>query len=99
MRIDILSLFPLIPASALGESMMRRAQEKGLVEIHSHNLRDWATDKHHITDDAPYGGGQGMVLKCEPIFAAVEALKAAHPEQRTRVILMSPAGRRFDQAI
>jgi tRNA (guanine37-N1)-methyltransferase len=99
MRIDILSLFPAIPASALAESMMKRAQEKRIVEIHSHNLRDWATDKHHITDDAPYGGGQGMVLKCEPIFAAVEALKAGSTGQQSRVVLMSPAGRRFDQAI
>jgi tRNA (guanine37-N1)-methyltransferase len=97
MQIDILSLFPAIPASALRESMMKRAQEKGLVEIRSHNLRDWTTDKHRITDDAPYGGGQGMVLKCEPIFAAVEALKSAH--QQTRVVLMSPAGRRFDQGM
>ena len=77
MRIDILSLFPQIAEAALNESMMKRAQEAGLVEIHSHNLRDWATDKHRTTDDAPYGGGQGMVMKCEPIFAAVEA--AAHP--------------------
>lgn len=93
MRIDILSLFPQIAAAALGESMMKRAQARGLAEIHSHNLRDWATDKHRTTDDTPYGGSQGMVLKCEPIFAAVEALR--RPE--SRVILMSPAGRRFDQ--
>ncbi len=93
MRIDILSLFPQIAAASLGESIMKRAQEKGLVEIHSHNLRNWATDKHRTTDDTPYGGGQGMVLKCGPIFAAVEELR--RPD--TRVILMSPAGRRFDQ--
>jgi tRNA (guanine37-N1)-methyltransferase len=92
-RIDILSLFPQIATAALGESMMKRAQEKGLIEIHSHNLRDWATDKHRTTDDTPYGGGQGMVMKCEPIFAAVEQLRT--PE--SRVVLMSPAGRRFDQ--
>ena len=94
MRIDILSLFPQIATASLGESIMKRAQEKGLVEIHSHNLRNWATDKHRTTDDTPYGGGQGMVLKCGPIFAAVEALR--RPD--TRVVLMSPAGRRFDQA-
>lgn len=93
MRIDILSLFPQIAAASLGESIMKRAQEKGLVEIHSHNLRNWATDKHRTTDDTPYGGGQGMVLKCGPIFAAVEELRRTD----TRVILMSPAGRRFDQ--
>jgi len=94
-QIDILSLFPAIPAAMLGESMMKRAQEKGLVQIRSHNLRDWARDKHHITDDTPYGGGQGMVMKCEPIFEAVEAIRTA----ASRVIFMSPAGRRFDQRL
>lgn len=93
MRIDILSLFPQIAAAALGESMMKRAQARGLVEFHSHNLRDWATDKHRTTDDTPYGGSQGMVMKCEPIFAAVEALRRAD----SRVLLMTPAGQRFDQ--
>jgi tRNA (guanine37-N1)-methyltransferase len=94
-RIDILSLFPQIAAAALGESIMKRAQARALVEIHSHNLREWATDKHRTTDDTPYGGSQGMVMKCEPVFAAVEALR--RPD--SRVILMSPAGRRFDQAL
>ena len=93
MRIDILTLFPAIAAVPLGESMMKRAQERGLAEIRAHNLRDWATDKHRTTDDAPYGGSQGMVMKCEPIFAAIEALRT--PE--ARVIYMSPGGRRFDQ--
>ena len=95
MRIDILSLFPQIASAALGESMMKRAQARGLVEIHSHNLRDWATDKHRTTDDTPYGGSQGMVMKCEPIFAAVEALRRGD----SRVVLMTPAGRRFDQKL
>lgn len=94
-RIDILSLFPQIAAAALGESIMKRAQSRGFAEIHSHNLRDWTTDKHRTTDDTPYGGSQGMVLKCEPVFAAVEALR--RPD--SRVILMSPAGRRFDQPL
>ena len=88
MRIDIISLFPQIASGALGESMIGRAQERGLVRIHSHNLRDWAQDKHRTTDDTPYGGGQGMVLKCEPVFAAVEALRT--PE--ARVIYLSPGG-------
>src|SRR5262249_32563602 len=69
------------------------AQEKGIVEIHIHNPRDWTMDKHHVVDDAPFGGGQGMVMKPEPIFAAVEELRA----QTSKIILMSPAGRRFDQ--
>ena len=74
--------------------MMKRAQTRGFAEIHSHNLRDWATDKHRMTDDTPYGGSQGMVMKCEPIFAAVEALR----REGSRVVLMTPAGRPFDQA-
>jgi tRNA (guanine37-N1)-methyltransferase len=94
-RIDILSLFPAIPTAMLGESMMKRAQESGLIAIHSHNIREWATDKHRITDDTPYGGGQGMVLKPEPIFAAVEALRSSE----CRVIFMSPSGRRFTQKL
>jgi len=96
-RIDILSLFPAIPASALGESIMKRAQNKNLVEIHSHNIRDWACDKHRITDDSPYGGGQGMVMKAEPIFAAVEALQS--PDKKAKIVLMTPAGRSFNHSI
>jgi len=94
-RIDILTLFPKICEGALGESMMKRAQEKGLATIRVHNLRDWAQGKHLTTDDAPYGGGQGMVMKCEPIFAAVEELRGP----ATKVVLMSPGGRRFEQKI
>jgi tRNA (guanine37-N1)-methyltransferase len=76
MHIDIISLFPRIASAPLAESMIGKAQERGLITIRSHNLRDWATDKHRTTDDTPYGGSQGMVLKCEPLFAAVEALRA-----------------------
>src|SRR5919201_860837 len=72
MRIDIVTLFPEICRAPLTESMMKRAQEKRIVDLHIHNLRDWTTDKHHVVDDAPFGGGQGMVMKPEPIFAAVE---------------------------
>ena len=72
---------------------MKRARENGIVDLQIHNLRDWATDKHHIADDAPFGGGQGMVMKPEPIFAAVEDLR----NQASKVLLMSPAGHRFDQ--
>ena len=95
MRIDILSLFPQIATAALGESMMKRAQQAGLLELHSHNIRDWATDKHRTTDDTPYGGGQGMVMKCEPIFAAVESLRT--PE--SRIICLSPGGRTLNHAV
>ena len=72
---------------------MKRAQKNGIVDLRVHNLRDWTTDKHHVVDDAPFGGGQGMIMKPEPIFAAVEDLR----NQASRVVLMSPAGDRFDQ--
>ena len=100
MRIDIVTLFPEICRAPLSESIMKRAQEKGIIELRIHNLRDWASDKHHTVDDAPFGGGQGMVMKPEPIFAAVEDLRQQASGIRPRsakVILMSPAGRRFDQ--
>ncbi len=93
MQIDILTLFPAIATAPLAESMMKRAQDRGLATIRAHNLRDWATDKHRTTDDTPYGGGQGMVLKCEPIFAAIESLRTSG----SHVLCLSPAGRRFDQ--
>ena len=84
---------------------MKRAQENRIVELHIHNLRDWTTDKHHVVDDAPFGGGQGMVMKPEPIFAAVEDLKdrtlnaeqSRIEDRKSKVVLMSPAGHRFDQ--
>src|SRR5437762_9021395 len=103
MKIDILTLFPEICRAPLSESIMKRAQENGVVDIRIHNLRDWTTDKHHIVDDSPFGGGQGMVMKPEPIFAAVEDLQGVIQKtpntrlQRSKVILMSPAGRQFDQ--
>jgi tRNA (guanine37-N1)-methyltransferase len=93
MRVDVLTLFPEICRAPLSESMMKRAQECGALELHIHNIRDWATDKHRTADDAPFGGGQGMVMKPEPIFRAVEQLRSAD----SRVVLMSPQGRRFDQ--
>ena len=93
MRIDIVTLFPEICRAPLSESIMKRAQENRIVELHIHNLRDWTKDKHHVVDDTPFGGGQGMVMKPEPIFAAVEELR----NQTSKVVLMSPAGRRFDQ--
>jgi tRNA (guanine37-N1)-methyltransferase len=95
MRIDILSLFPTIAAGALGESILGKAQERGLLDLRHRNIRDWATDKHRTTDDTPYGGSQGMVMKCEPIFAAVEELRTP----AARVVLLSPGGRVFTQSI
>ena len=77
---------------------MKRAQENKIVDLRIHNLRDWTKDKHRIVDDAPFGGGQGMVMKPEPIFAAVEELRA-QVDEKSKIILMSPAGRRFDQSM
>lgn len=79
----------------LGESILGKARAKGLWELGLHDLRDWSTDKHRRVDDTPFGGGQGMVMRCEPLFAAVEALRG--PD--TRVILMTPQGKRMDQRI
>ena len=93
MKIDIVTLFPGICRAPLNESIMKRAQKNGIIDLHIHNLRDWTTDKHHVADDAPFGGGHGMVMKPEPIFAAVEELR----NQTSKVVLTSPAGRRFDQ--
>ncbi len=97
MRIEIVTLFPEICRAPLSESMMKRAQEKGILELHIRNLRDWTTDKHHVVDDAPFGGGQGMVMKPEPIFAAVENLRVEN--RKSKIVLMSPAGRRLDQEL
>src|SRR4030081_2719132 len=95
MRIDILTLFPEICCAPLNESIMKRAQESSALPLRIHNLRDWTTDKHHIVDDAPFGGGQGMVMKPEPIFAAVESLRS----NGSLVILMTPQGRKLTQTL
>jgi tRNA (guanine37-N1)-methyltransferase len=99
MKIEIVTLFPEICRAPLSESIMKRAQEKGILELHTRNLRDWTTDKHHVVDDAPFGGGQGMVMKPEPIFAAVEELKSRVENLKSKIVLMSPAGRRLDQEL
>lgn len=96
MRIDVITLFPEILQQPLEASILGRAQRGGQVEIHLHQLRDYTTDKHRTVDDKPYGGGPGMLLKCEPIFRAVEAVQALAPTPG-RVILLSPAGAKFDQ--
>jgi tRNA (guanine37-N1)-methyltransferase len=93
LKIQILTIFPRICESVLRESILKRAQEKGLAELEAVDLRTWTTDKHHTTDDAPYGGGPGMVMKIEPIARALDALRG----EGTRVLLMSPHGRRFHQ--
>jgi tRNA (guanine37-N1)-methyltransferase len=95
MRFDVFSLFPEIFQPYLDISILKRAIQNDLIQVHTHNIRDWATDKHHTTDDTPYGGGGGMVMKPEPIFAAVEDVLGAPPT--CPVILLCPQGKRFDQ--
>ena len=95
MKIDIVTLFPEMCRAPLSESMMKRAQENKVIDLQIHNLRDWTTDKHHVVDDAPFGGGGGMVMKPEPIFAAVESLR----KDNSTVVLMTPQGRQFTQAL
>jgi tRNA (guanine37-N1)-methyltransferase len=93
-RIDVFTIFPAIVEAPLGESLLGRAIEAGLLEVQVHDLRGWSTDRHRSVDDEAYGGGPGMVMKPEPFFAAVESLDP----DRGRVLLLSPAGRRLDQA-
>src|SRR5438874_3091632 len=95
MKIDIVTLFPEICRAPLSESIMKRVRENGIVDLCVHNLRDWTQDKHHIVDDAPFGGGQGMVMKPEPIFAAVESLRM----ENSGVVLMTPQGRTLTQSL
>ena len=95
MKIDVLTLFPAMFAGPLDESIVQRARANGVLELAVTNLRDYTHDRHKTVDDRPFGGGPGMLLKPEPIFEAVESLA----REQTRVILLSPAGRKFDQAI
>jgi tRNA (guanine37-N1)-methyltransferase len=95
MKISVLTLFPGMFAGPLDESIIKRARDAGLLELSIHNLRDYAHDRHRTVDDRPFGGGPGMLLKPEPLFEAIEALA----REKTRVVLLSPAGRAFNQAI
>jgi tRNA (guanine37-N1)-methyltransferase len=95
MRIDVLTLFPPMLDGFLSESMLGRAQAAKLLEIKVHNLRDWTTDKHHVTDDRPFGGGAGMVLKCEPVFDAIEQLQTPG----CRRIYLTPDGTPLSPAL
>ena len=97
MRFDVLTLFPEIFSGYLGESLLRRAIDQGLIEVHLHNIRDWSADKHNKVDDRPFGGGPGMVLRVEPVVLCVEAVRAMAPEGG-RLVMLTPQGRRLDQA-
>ena len=97
LRIDVFTLFPGIFAGPLDESILRRAQDRGLVQIALHDIRDWTTDKHRTADDTPYGGGSGMVMTAPPIVNAVEEILADELSE-SRILVMSAAGRPFTQA-
>jgi tRNA (guanine37-N1)-methyltransferase len=98
MRIDVLTLFPEMFSGYLGQSLLKRALDAGIVDVRLHNIRDWATGKHKQVDDRPFGGGPGMVLRPEPVVECVEAVQqqAASPG---RLILLTPQGRRLDQLL
>jgi tRNA (guanine37-N1)-methyltransferase len=95
MRIDIVTLFPEIVLAPLSDSIIQRARQAGVAEVQAHQLRDWSTDKHRRVDDSPCGGGPGMLLKPEPLFAAVAALRGP----ATKVVLMTPQGVPFKQSL
>lgn len=103
LRCDVITIFPEFFRESIDCGIVRRARNAGLVDIKAHDLRQWTTDKHHVVDDRPFGGGDGMVLKPEPIFTAVEALTGfARKEDftpRTRVVLLSAQGRVFSQSL
>jgi tRNA (guanine37-N1)-methyltransferase len=97
LRFEVFTLFPEVFEPYLQSSILQRARQRGLVEVNLYNIRDWTTDRHHITDDEPYGGGGGMVMKPEPIFAAVESVLGSPPT--CPVILLTPQGRTFTQSV
>lgn len=99
MQIDVITIFPQMLEGIIKESILKRAQQKNIVKINIHNLRDFALDKHSIVDDYSYGGGAGMVLKPEPIFRAVEKIVGSKKgKRRARIILLTPQGQTFNQA-
>src|ERR1041385_1648974 len=103
LRFDIITIFPEFFREAIDCGILRRARNAGLVDVKAHDLRQWTTDKHHVIDDRPFGGGDGMVLKPEPIFTGVEALTGASRREdfpvNTRVILLSAQGEVFSQTL
>jgi len=96
LKFTVITIFPAMLDSALGHSILKKAQEKGLIGVEQVDLRDYTSDRHHVTDDSPYGGGQGMVMKPEPLVAAIEAVRQRKPS--ARVILLAPQGRVFTQS-
>lgn len=98
MRLDVLTLFPEILSGYLSQSLLKLAIERSLVEVALHNIRDWATNKHRMVDDRPFGGGPGMVLKPEPVVESVEAVQQM-TDPLGHLVMLTPQGRRLDQAI
>lgn len=98
MRFDVLTIFPEFFSSPIRQSIMGKALEKGLIAVKTHNIRDYAADRHKTTDDYPYGGGRGMVMKAEPVAKALDDI-APLPRQGAKVLLTTPQGRKFDQAL
>lgn len=99
MIVDILTIFPEVIQAVTEHSILKRAQDKGELVLGVHNIRDFAHDNHRSTDDSPYGGGAGMVMKPEPAFEAAESVMACHPDRKPYVILTTPQGRPLDQSI
>ena len=97
LQFDVFTLFPEVFGPYLDASIIQRARQNGLLEVHLHNIRDWTTDKHHVCDDLPYGGGGGMVMKPDPIFKAVEGVLGTSPA--CPVVLLTPQGRLFTQKV
>lgn len=98
MRFDVISLFPEILSGYLGQSLLKLAIERGLVDVRLHNIRDWAKDKHRTVDDRPFGGGPGMILKVEPVVECVEAVRAQSPDPG-HLVMLTPQGRQLTQSI
>jgi tRNA (guanine37-N1)-methyltransferase len=98
MQFEVFTLLPEVFPPYLETSILKRARERGLIEVRLHNIRDFAYDRHHTTDDLPYGGGGGMVMKPEPVFAAIDSVLGTPPED-VPIILLTPQGRVFDQSI
>ena len=100
MKFDVMTLFPDLIMTVMGESIIGRARDAGIIEVSAHNIRDFSLDKHRKTDDTPYGGGMGMVMTCQPIYDCYKSIVDSAPEgERTRVVYMSPKGRVFNQSI
>ncbi|MBP1040715.1 tRNA (guanosine(37)-N1)-methyltransferase TrmD [Vagococcus sp. BWB3-3] len=99
MRIDVLTLFPRMFEGPLRESILGKAIEKELLAVYVHNFRDFSDNKHQQVDDYPYGGGAGMLLKAQPIHASLEAIRESSPATSKRVVLLDPAGKKFDQSL